>query len=429
MSLLVYTSPYIADGSEDQGDKIRPQYFDKSINYIIKNLCLDLNNEVKIDKNDFLDFMEIIIPWKELVNYIKNIPGVVNHENVGIDTMLRIYCMQQWFDKDVGQIHDQLRENKNFSKFAVGGNYIPGKEAIERFYNFIQTKKIIKNNIYFANVAPGTAPSARILYLLGIFRETLRTEDIWHSVLLYFYLRFYGVPFRNEPAVNPEKPKIPSELLAIHQEIEGVFERYFMPLPLDEDKCNEFKKIIYTLIALFCVFINRNPSDNLNYFIQYIGIHHTQDQPKDQDSKNQTEDDEYQVKSKSRGRGKNQRSYHYPIPYNELLSYMMISNGRNRLMNEQYIRESYRLIQITKHRIGKSNTSERLLRPEQIKQMHITDIQNQIDSDMESLLPRLKRHYAIKRNSSNQKNTYNDRMYGSICALVNEATKQPQQDD
>lgn len=422
MSLLVYTTPYTVDvdRSKDQ-EKAKPdfesRYLASSISYIIKNLHLNLKDGIEMEEADFLSFMKTLLAWRELVDSI-------NHTFPAryAEAMLRIYSLQKWFDIPLSELKEYLETNKAFRRFAIGNQpSIPNYEDIKTFNQLIESlkKDTVKNNIYFEKSDLGNASFAKILYFLCDLRIMLENNDHWLRVLLYFYLRFYGVPFRNASAINRDHPKIPTELIDIHEKIKEIFDKFFESIPSDKEI--NYKKIIYTLMALFAVFLAKNPEDENNFFVEYIGLHRTNDLSEKEKSEAQLP-----------GRSKNQRSYHYPFSYNELLQYMV--NERNRLVNERYIRETYRLIQITKHRTGKLQSA--LLTPTEIAKIGIEEIQISIDSDMKDLLPRLKHYYDGDRNKDDKnKDNKNksdkskdheeddERMYGSIYGLVNEVNK------
>lgn len=372
MSLLVYTPPKEGEGT--------PQFIDHSITYIIENLRLALKDGIQIEESDFLNLMKELLAWEELVDYIADKSPKTGFESsktgkfedYNFHVMLRIYCIQKWFGLSIQEILQKMKDNHHYIKFAIDEREgrIPTQQSIARFFEFIEKIKtdIVNNNIYCSTNKTGSS-FANILHFLCLFKNQLQNND-WLHVLLYFYLRFYL--FR-----RPQN--FPDELKNIHMRIrENILNIFFQPLP------EKNQDILCTLIALFAVFLNRRPKDESSYFVEYIGIH----------------------------RDGNPVNYHDPIEYEYLLYYF--SNRRRSKINEGYFRETYRLLNKIKHHIKIPNT--RNLTTEEINQIEFEYLQELIENDIRTLLPKIDRY----QRKSNKEMQGDEKMYGSIYAYVND---------
>jgi IS5 family transposase len=68
----------------------------------------------------FLSEMEAVVPWRELCSLIEPhyLSGQSGRLPIGIERMLRIYFLQQWFDMSDSQAEDCLYDNEAMRKFV-----------------------------------------------------------------------------------------------------------------------------------------------------------------------------------------------------------------------------------------------------------------------------------------------------------------------
>ena len=103
----------------------------------------------------FLSEMEAVVPWRELCSLIEpHYPsGQRGRPPIGIERMLRIYFLQQWFNMSDPQAEDCLYDSEAMRKFVgidLGGEAAPDETTICKFRHLIEENGIGKQ--IFASV-------------------------------------------------------------------------------------------------------------------------------------------------------------------------------------------------------------------------------------------------------------------------------------
>ena len=91
----------------------------------------------------FLAEMDAVIPWSRLValiepHYPNSGKGRPPHE---LERMLRIYCLQQWFNLSDPQAEDTIYDSESMRRFArveLGDDKIPDESTILRFRHLLE---------------------------------------------------------------------------------------------------------------------------------------------------------------------------------------------------------------------------------------------------------------------------------------------------
>jgi len=108
----------------------------------------DLEYDVKkkqTRKERFLAEMDAILPWKELLNVIKrHYPKVQNgRPPAGLEAMLRIYFMQQWYGLSDPAMEDSLYDITSMRRFAgLAMDEIPDESTILRFRHRLERNQL-----------------------------------------------------------------------------------------------------------------------------------------------------------------------------------------------------------------------------------------------------------------------------------------------
>jgi len=96
-------------------------------------------------KREFLDEMNLVVPWGELVSLITPhapAPGAKGgRPPFGVETMLRIHFMQQWFGLSDPAMEEALYDTPMFREFAgldMGENKLPDESTILRFRHLLE---------------------------------------------------------------------------------------------------------------------------------------------------------------------------------------------------------------------------------------------------------------------------------------------------
>ena len=89
----------------------------------------------KTRREQFLDEMEAVMPWAELLALIE--PHYPKGENgrppVGLGIMLRVYFLQHWFNLSDPAVEDALYESPVLRRFAgIGLGILTRQDSVER---------------------------------------------------------------------------------------------------------------------------------------------------------------------------------------------------------------------------------------------------------------------------------------------------------
>ena len=115
----------------------------------MKQSSLGLSNTVKrTRKREFLDAMELVVPWAELVALIEPYgpdSGRRGQQPFAVQTLLRIHFMQQWFNLSDPAMEEALHDVPVFRDFAGLSNWadaMPSESSILRFRHLLERHKL-----------------------------------------------------------------------------------------------------------------------------------------------------------------------------------------------------------------------------------------------------------------------------------------------
>ena len=100
-------------------------------------------------KREFLDEMNLVVPWAELVSLIA--PHSPTRSAKGgrppfaVETMLRIHFLQQWFNLSDPAMEEALYDTPMFREFAgldMGEDRLPDESTILRFRHLLETHNL-----------------------------------------------------------------------------------------------------------------------------------------------------------------------------------------------------------------------------------------------------------------------------------------------
>jgi IS5 family transposase len=100
-------------------------------------------------KREFLDEMNLVVPWAELVSLIAphaSQPGTKGgRPPFAVDTMLRIHFLQQWFNLSDPAMEEALYDTpmfREFSRLDVGEDHLPDESTILRFRHLLEAHNL-----------------------------------------------------------------------------------------------------------------------------------------------------------------------------------------------------------------------------------------------------------------------------------------------
>lgn len=104
----------------------------------------------KTRKAEFLEEMEIVVPWIELLGLIQAYAATGRTEKGGrpafpVETMLRIHFMQQWFNLSDPGMEEALHDIPLFREFAqldAGITRLPDESTILRFRHLLEANNL-----------------------------------------------------------------------------------------------------------------------------------------------------------------------------------------------------------------------------------------------------------------------------------------------
>ena len=105
------------------------------------------NRKRKTKREEFLDAMEEIIPWKYWVDMIR--PYYFNNQRgrrpIGIETMLRMYLMQIWFNLSDEGIEDSIYDSyamRSFMQIDFNEQQVPDATTLLKFRHMLEANKL-----------------------------------------------------------------------------------------------------------------------------------------------------------------------------------------------------------------------------------------------------------------------------------------------
>jgi len=145
----------------------------------------------KTRREKFLEEMEQVIPWAELLEVIRKYypkPGNGRHP-MPMEQMLRIYFMQQWYGLSDPAMEDALYDSESMRRFAgidLGDDAIPDETTVLNFRHLLErhklTEKIFEQTQHYLSdkgllVREGTIVDATIIDAPSSTKNRDRSRD------------------------------------------------------------------------------------------------------------------------------------------------------------------------------------------------------------------------------------------------------------
>jgi len=124
---------------------------------VMKQLGLGLNLSTKrTRKREFLDEMERVVPWAALVQVVEPYyrKAKTGRPPFGIETMLRIHYLQQWFALSDPAMEEALHDMPVFREFAKlddGVTRLPDETTILRFRHLLEKHDLASDMLRVVN--------------------------------------------------------------------------------------------------------------------------------------------------------------------------------------------------------------------------------------------------------------------------------------
>ena len=124
----------------------------------MKQASLNLANSARrTRKREFLDAMERVVPWADLVALIEPYApeaGRRGQQPFGVESLLRIHFMQQWFNLSDPAMEEALHDVPVFRDFAGLSNWgdaLPSDSSILRFRRLLEQHKLAQQILASVN--------------------------------------------------------------------------------------------------------------------------------------------------------------------------------------------------------------------------------------------------------------------------------------
>ena len=111
----------------------------------------------KTRKEQFLEEMDSIIPWKELTEVIEPFypkPKGAGRRPIGIERMLRIHFIQHWFNLSDPAAEEALYDSRSLRQFVgidLGREPVPDETTICKFRHLMEGHNLADRQLYLVN--------------------------------------------------------------------------------------------------------------------------------------------------------------------------------------------------------------------------------------------------------------------------------------
>ena len=107
------------------------------------------NKKKKTRREEFLEEMDQVVPWSQLLKVIrKHYPKAGNgRPPLGLEKMLRIYFLQQWFNLSDPAMEDALYDIESMRRFVgieLGQDEVPDETTILKFRHLLERHNLTK---------------------------------------------------------------------------------------------------------------------------------------------------------------------------------------------------------------------------------------------------------------------------------------------
>lgn len=146
----------------------------------------------KTRKEQFLDEMEVIIPWQDLTSAIEPFypqPEGAGRRPVGIERMLRIHFLQHWFNLSDPAVEEALYDSRALRQFVgidLGREPVPDETTVCKFRHLMEQHNLGDQLFHLVNqflqenglkVSRGTIVDASIIHAPSSTKNKKKQRD------------------------------------------------------------------------------------------------------------------------------------------------------------------------------------------------------------------------------------------------------------
>lgn len=105
----------------------------------------------------FLKEMDQVMPWLEIVKLIRPhyYNGKLGRKPIALELMIKIYCLQQWYNLSDPAMEEAIYDRYSFQKFLgvdVMNDVVPDETTILKFRHLLEEKKLTMQILSLVNV-------------------------------------------------------------------------------------------------------------------------------------------------------------------------------------------------------------------------------------------------------------------------------------
>lgn len=104
----------------------------------------------------FLESMEAVVPWDKIANLIKPYyyTNKIGRPSIELSLMIRIYCLQQWYNLGDLSMEEAIYDRRSFQKFLsidLMNNVIPDETTILNFRHLLEENRLAEKIFQLLN--------------------------------------------------------------------------------------------------------------------------------------------------------------------------------------------------------------------------------------------------------------------------------------
>ena len=158
------------------------------------------NRKKKTKREEFLDAMEEIIPWSYWVEMIRPyyFANKRGRKPIGIETMLRMYLMQIWFNLSDEGIEDSIYDSyamRSFMHIDFNEQQVPDATTLLKFRHMLEANKLGEKIFADVNILLVSKNQLSPISFRNFFKSKSEKSSVISSGAVRFTVRIVSIFF------------------------------------------------------------------------------------------------------------------------------------------------------------------------------------------------------------------------------------------